>query len=80
MPKIVIPVATEDDVPAASDQLSRQIERLELGKKKKIVVYYPKRFANDLGIGERQNRAIYRGHDAFGRIEVPWEVVIEYED
>jgi hypothetical protein len=51
-----------------------------VAKKAKIAIYYPPRFAAELGIAERRNRARYRMHDAFGRIEVPWKVVIEYED
>jgi hypothetical protein len=79
MPKITIPMAREDDVLAASDQLSRKVEQLEAAGKRITTIHHPALYADKLRIAESQNSAIYRGHPASGHHGGPYEIVIEYD-
>ena len=79
MPQITIPVAA-DALQAASDQLGREIERLEVTGKQISKIHYPPRFADKLGIAQAHNSALYRGHPASVRNVVPYEIVIDYDD
>ena len=79
MPLIVFPLH-DTDVPAACERLIREVEQLELAGKHKIEVPYPSRFADELEVAVVGEQGRYRGHPAIVHDEVPYEVVIEYED
>ena len=78
MPQLWIPV-DEADLEAAGDRLAREVEHLEVIGTKIAVIRYPPRFADELGIAQGHNTAIYRGHRASARTAVPYKVVIEFE-
>jgi hypothetical protein len=79
MPQILIPV-DENDVPAARDRLSREVEQLELTATRGIKIHYPSRFADELKIGVVGDAGRYQGHPAFVRDDVPYTILIEHED
>lgn len=78
MPQIKIRV-TDANVEEAADQLAREVEQLEVRRKRIVVIRYPPRFAEKLGIAQGHNRAIYRGHLASAHTVVPYEIVIEHD-
>jgi hypothetical protein len=77
MPQILIRI--EDDVPAARDQLRREVEQLEVAGKRITNILYPPSLAVHLGVAEVRDRARCDGHPATPRNVVPYEIVIEHE-
>jgi hypothetical protein len=78
MPQLSIPVS-ETRLEGTGDRLAREVEHLEAIGKKIVVIRYPPRFADELGIAQGHNTAIYRGHPASAQTVVPYEVVVEFE-
>jgi hypothetical protein len=78
MPQILIPV--EDDVPAVRDLMRREIERLEVARKRITNILYPPSLAVCLGVAEVRDRAKYDGHLATPHNVVPYEIMIEHEE
>ena len=78
MPQILIPVAV-DEISVACDRLSREVERLEVSRKRIRKIRYPSSFANELGIAEGR-KPHYRGHPASAHNDVPYEILIEHDD
>jgi len=79
MAKIVIEVS-EDAIPAAAEHLGREVERLAASRRRITKIQYPPRFAQELGIAEVGRQSRYSGHRATPLNEVPYKIVIEYED
>jgi len=78
MPQLSIPVS-ENRLEGAGDRLAREVEHLEAIGKRIVLIRYPPRFANELGVAQRHNAAVYRGHPASAQTVVPNEVLIEFE-
>jgi hypothetical protein len=78
MPQLSIPVS-ETRLEGAGDRLAREVEHLEAIGKKIVLIRYPPRFADELGIAQGHNTAVYRGHRASAGTAVPYKVVIEFE-
>jgi len=78
MPQLSIPVSATR-LEAAGDRLAREVEHLEAIGKKIVVIRYPPRFADELGVAQGHNMAIYRGHPASAQTVVPNEVLIDFE-
>jgi len=78
MPQLSIPVS-ESRLEGAGDRLAREVEHLEAIGRKILVIRYPPRFADELGIAQGHNAAIYRVHPASAQTVVPYEVLIDFE-
>src|SRR4051794_33443082 len=78
MPQLSI-LVSETQLEGAGDRLPREVEHLEAIGRKILVIRYPPRFADELGIAQGHNTAIYRGHSASAQTVVPNEVLIEFE-
>ena len=78
MPQITIRVS-DANAEEAADQLAREVERLEVAGKRIVLIRYPPRFSEKLGVAQSHNSALYRGHHASAHTVVPYEIVIEHE-
>ena len=78
MPQITIRVS-DANAEEAADQLAREVERLEVVRKRIAVIRYPPKFSDRLGIGQAHNSARYRGHLASAHTVVPYEILIEHD-
>jgi hypothetical protein len=68
-----------NDVPAARDWLSREVEQLEVEGKRIAKIHYPKLVAEELRITEVGDLARYGKYEAVGR-RGEYGIVIEYND
>ena len=78
MPQLSIPVSATR-LEGAGDRLAREVEHLEAIGRKIVLIRYPPRFADELGIAQGHNAAIYRVHPASAQTVAPNEVLIEFE-
>ena len=79
MPEKVFRVAL-DNVEAARSWLSREEEKLRLGRQRITKISYPRSLAETLGISVHGKRSRYSDHPAEPNNHVPYVIVIEFED
>ena len=78
MPEKTFPNAL-DDVIAARDWLAREVEQLEVARKRIIEIRYPKLLAERLRITATEDSARYGKHKAVGH-RGEYQIVIEHAD
>jgi hypothetical protein len=79
MPEKSLHVAL-DKIPTACDWLNSEVEQLKAQPKRITKISYPRSLASTLGIIEHGTMSRYDGLPAEPNTDVPYVIVIEFED